>query len=66
MVLAKYIWFVLALVLNSQTFYNYETINLGVVWCGVASYNERRNRLRVYRHLLTNRVFTAAKKLLTW
>ena len=31
--------------------YSCEATSLGVVWC---SYNERTNRLRVYRCLLTN------------
>ena len=46
------IWFILALVLNSETFYNCEANDLGVVWC---SYNEQTNRLQ----MLVN-------KLLTW
>ena len=33
--------------------YSSKANSLGVVWC---SYNERTNRLRVYRRLLTNRL----------
>ena len=37
-----------------------EANGLGVVWC---SYNERTNRLRVYRSLLTNRLHGKAAEL---
>ena len=36
--------------------YSCEANSLGVVWCGVRSYNKRTNRLRVYKRLLTNRL----------
>ena len=39
--------------------YSCEANSLGVVWC---SY-ERTNRLRVYRHLLTNRLHGKAAEL---
>ena len=37
-----------------------EANSLGVVWC---SYNEQTNHLRVYRHLLTNRLHGKAAEL---
>ena len=40
--------------------YSCEANSLGVVWC---SYNERTNRLRVCRHLFTNRLHGKAAKL---
>ena len=43
-----------------KTFYNCKANDLGVVWC---SYNEQTNRLRVYRHLLTNRLHGKAAEL---
>ena len=48
------ICFVIAVVLNSENNFiaNCEANSLGVAWC---SYNERTNRLHVYRRLLTNR-----------
>ena len=53
------IWFILALVLNSENIlYNCEANNLGVVWC---SYNERD--LHVYRHLLTNCLHSKAVEI---
>ena len=33
------------------------------VWCGVATYNEQTNGLRVYRHLLANRLHCKAADL---
>ena len=33
------------------------------VWCGVRSYNERTNRFRVYRRLLTNPLHGKAAEL---
>ena len=38
---------------QQKQFYDCEASSLGVVWC---SYNERTNRLHVYRRLLTNRL----------
>ena len=50
------IWFVVALVLNSENiFYNVLGLDLGVAWC---SYNEPTNHL-TYLQTLVN-------KLLTW
>ena len=40
--------------------YSCEANSLVVVWC---SYNERTNRLRVYRHLLTNHLHGKAAEL---
>ena len=40
--------------------YSCKANSLGVVWC---SYNEWTNPLRVYRHLLTNRLHGKAAKL---
>ena len=54
------IWFVLALVLNSEIFYNCEANDLGAVW---SSYNERTNLLSVYRCFLTNRLHNKAAEL---
>ena len=42
-----------------KQFYSCKANNLGVVWC---SYNEQANHLRVYRHLLTNRLHGKAAK----
>ena len=51
--------FVLAIVLSSEN--NFIIAKLTVwVWC---SYNERTNRLRVYRRLLTNRLHGKAAKI---
>ena len=50
---------VLAIVLNSEN--NFVIAKLTVwVWC---SYNERTNRLRVYRCFLTNRLHSKAAEL---
>ena len=58
-VLVLSIWFVLTVVLNSEN--NYIIVKLTVwMWC---SYNERTNRLHVYRHLLTNRLHGKAAEL---
>ena len=49
----------LALSLNTEiNFIIAKLYNLGVVWCGVAIFNEQliQNRLRVYKSLLTNRL----------
>ena len=43
-----------------KQFYNCEANNLGVVWC---TYNERTNRLRVYRRFLTNPLHGKAAEL---
>ena len=45
---------------TTQTFYNCEANDLGLVTC---SYNKRTNRLRVYRRLLTNRLHGKAAEL---
>ena len=53
------IWLVLALVLNNEnTELLMQANNLGVAWC---SYNERTNRLHVYRRFLTNRLHGKAE-----
>ena len=54
------VWFVLAVILNSEKNYSYEANSLGVVLC---NYNEQTNRLRVYRRLLTNRLHGKAAEL---
>ena len=44
--------------------YSCEVNSFGVVWCGVAMvYNKQTNRLRVYRHLLTNHLHGKAAEL---
>ena len=43
-----------------KLFYNCEANDLGVVWC---SYNKWINHLRVYRHLLTNRLHDKAAEV---
>ena len=45
---------------QQKQFYNCEANNLDVMWC---SYNERTNRLRVYRRLLTNHLHGKAAEL---
>ena len=46
--------------IEQRKHYNCEANDLGVVWC---SYNERTNRLHVYRRLLTNRLHGKAAEL---
>ena len=54
-------WFILAVVNEQQKqFYNWKLTVW--VWC-YSSYNERTNRLRVYRRLLTNRLLGKAAEL---
>ena len=45
------IWFVLAVVLNSESKFIVAKLTVWV-WCGVATYNEQTNHLCVYRCLL--------------
>ena len=51
------IWFVLAVILNSESNFIIAklTLSLGVVWC-----SSQTNRLHVYRCLLTNRLHVKA------
>ena len=50
---------------QQKQIYSCEANSLDVVWCGVVwcSYNERTNRLRVYRCLLANRLHGKAAEL---
>ena len=56
------IWFVLAVILNSKSKFIVAKLTVWV-WCHVASYNKRTNRLRVYSRLLTNHLHGKAAKL---
>ena len=56
------IWFVLAVVLNSEN--NFIIVKLTVwMWC---SYNEQTNRLCVYRRLLKNFAYMVKQLNFVW
>ena len=60
LVLSSYIVHFSRSIEQRKQIYSCEANSLGVVWC---SYNERTNRLRVYRRLLINHLHGKAAEL---